>query len=193
MNERWNRCRAFLVKKGFHNATRNWLKDIHGKPAEMFRDQYRGELLELEILPFKQIPFAAFFESPDPVAAGLPVAELIGRIAERYARPTNGQLQARLIIAAAFQRAFVRMMDSLGVQNALRICSWFQEVYSFLVDLHNQGANTAEILRLIRKVPESQGGLRSACEWLFDPEALGKLPIELAADFMDASAQVKDF
>jgi hypothetical protein len=192
LNERWNCCRAFLVKKGFHDTTRNWLKDIHGKPAEMFRDQYRGELLELEILPFKQIPFATFFESPDPVAAGLPVAELIRRIAERYARPTNEQLKARLIIAAAFQRAFVHTINSLGIENALRICSWFQEVYSFLVDLHNQGAASAEILCLIHNVPESQGGLRSACEWLFDPEALDKLPTELAADFMDTSAHAKD-
>ena len=106
LNERWHRCRDFLVKMGFHDPARNWLEGVQGKPRDTFQVQYRGEMLELEILPFKQTPFAAFFDSPDPIAAGLPVLELIERIAERYARPTNGQLKARLIIATAFQRAF---------------------------------------------------------------------------------------
>jgi hypothetical protein len=192
IQERWSRCRAFLVKKGFHDTTRNWLKDVHGNAAEMFRDQYRGELLELEILPFKEVPFAAFFDSRDPVAAGLPVAKLIERIAERYTQPTNGQLKARLIVAAAFQRAFSRLLDSLGDRTAWQICSWYQQVYCYLVDLHNQAVTGAEILRIIRNAPEAQRGLRYACEWLFDPEALDKFPIELAADFIGSSASVKN-
>lgn len=191
LNERWNRCRSFLVKKGFHDTTHNWLKDVRGKPAETFRGQYRGEPLELEILPFKQTPFAAFFDSLDPIAAGLPVAELIGRIAVRYAQPTNEQLKARLIIAAAFQCAFTETAKFQGVHNAWQICSWFQQVYCYLVDLHNQAASGTEILRLIRSAPESQGGLRYACEWLFDREALDKFPAELAADFIGASTPAK--
>ena len=192
LKERWNRCRTFLVKKGFHDTTRNWLADIRGKPREMFQDQYRGELLELEILPFKQTPFAAFFDSSDPVAAGLPVAELIERVAGRYAQPTNGQLKARLIIAAAFQRVFIQMVEMQGVQNALRICDWFQEVYCYLVDLHNRAATGEEILRLIHHAPESHGGLRYACEWLFDAEAWDKVPAELAADFVTAQVHGKN-
>ena len=187
LNERWNRCRAFLVKKGFHNTTRNWLEGIRGKPRETFQNQYRGEMLEREILPFKQTSFAALFESPDPVAAGLPVAELIERIAERYTKPTNEQLKARLIIAAAFQRAFIQTVRSQGRDNALRILDWFQQVYNFLVDLHNQTSNGAEILRLIRNAPESQGGLRFACEWLFDENSWRRRPAEIM-ELFDSSA-----
>jgi uncharacterized protein (DUF2384 family) len=179
LHERWNRCRTFLAKKGFHDTTRNWLEDVRGRPRETFQNQYRGELLELEILPFKQTPFAAFFDSPDPVAAGLPVAELIERIAERYAQPTNEQLKARLIIAAAFQRAFAQIMESQGADNAWQICSWFQEVYCYLVDLHNRAKTGKEILHLIRNAPESQGGLRFACEWLFDESCWQRLPAEI--------------
>src|SRR5205807_5987928 len=62
LSERWNRCRAFLVKKGFDDVTHNWLEGLEGKPREMFQKQYRGEPLEEEILPFKQTPFAAFFD-----------------------------------------------------------------------------------------------------------------------------------
>src|SRR5579859_2296953 len=112
------------------NTTRNWLEGIRGKPRDTFQNQYRGEMLELEILPFKQTSFAAFFDSPDPLATGLPVAELIERIAERYAQPTNEQLKARLIIAAAFQRAFIQTVKSQGRDNALRILDWFQQVYN---------------------------------------------------------------
>jgi uncharacterized protein (DUF2384 family) len=187
LNERWNRCRAFLVKKGFHNTTHNWLEGIRGKPRETFQNQYRGEMLELEILPFKQTSFAAFFDSPDPVAAGLPVAELIERIAERYAQPTNEQLKARLIIAAAFQRAFSQTLKSQGRENALRILDWFQQVYNFLVDLHNRTSNGAEILRLLRNAPESQGGLRFACGWLFDEDSWRRRPAEIM-ELFDSSA-----
>jgi hypothetical protein len=181
LNERWNRCRAFLVKKGFHDTTHNWLEGVRGKPREVFQKQYRGELLEREILPFKQTSFAAFFDSPDPIAAGLPVAELIERIAERYAQPTNEQLKARLIIAAAFQRAFIQTVKSQGTHNTLRICEWFQEVYCFLVDLHNRANSSEEILRLLRDTPESQGGLRFACEWLFDENRWHCLAAEIMA------------
>jgi hypothetical protein len=60
------------------------------------------------------------------------------------------------------------------------------------MDLHNQAVTGPEILRIIRNAPEAQCGLRYACEWLFDPEALDKFPIELAADFIGSSASVKN-
>lgn len=192
LNERWYRCRDFLKKKGFHDSARNWLEGVQGKPRETFLKQYRGEMLEQEIPPFKQTAFAAFFDLPDPIAAGLPVEDLIERIAERYAQPTNGQLKARLIIAAAFQRAFIQMVEAQGIHNALRICDWFQEVYCYLVDLNNQGADSDEILRRIRNAPESQGGLRYACEWLYDAEVWSKMPAELAADFLKSQTGTKN-
>ena len=96
-NETESRCRDFLdkKKKRFLDSTCNWLENVHGKPRETFLKQYRGEMLEQEIPPFKQTPFAAFFDSPDPIAAGLPVAELIERIAERYARLTYSGPRSR--------------------------------------------------------------------------------------------------
>ena len=175
LKERWSRCRAFLVKKGFHETSRNWLDGVCGA-KEMFEDQYRGEMLEREILPFKEIPFAAFFESADPTVAGLPVAELIKRVAERYAEPTNDQLKTRLIVASAFQRAFNETGRALGFENAVKICIWFQQVYCWLIDLHNQATTRDEILRLIRNSPESKGGFRSSCEWLFDEDCWRQFP-----------------
>jgi len=182
LDERWKRCRAFLVRKGLHDPTHNWLENLRGSPREMYRRQYRGERLELEILPFKEVPFAAFFESPDPVAAGLPVNEFVKRVAERYARPTNEQLKARLTIAAAFQRAFTQTEKSLGVENAMRINEWFQQVYCLLMDLHNRAdpETREEVLRLLRATPQSKGGLRFACEWLFDESCWLRLPAEIA-------------
>jgi hypothetical protein len=191
LNERWYRCRDFLKKKGFHDSTSNWLDGVQGKPRETLLKQYRGEMLEQEIPPFKQTPFAAFFDLPDPIAAGLPVEDLIERIAERYAQPTNRQLKTRLIIAAAFQRAFIQMIEVQEIQNALRICDWFQEVYCYLVDLNNQAAGGDEILRKIRNASESQGGLRYACEWLYDAGVWNKMPTELMADFLKSQTDAK--
>jgi uncharacterized protein (DUF2384 family) len=159
------------------------LENLHGIAGETYRKQYRGERLELEILQFKQTPFAVFFESPDPVSAGLPVDEFVKRVARRYARPTNDQLKARLMIAAAFQRAFTRIEDTLGTENALRINDWFQQVYCLLMDLHNRAdpETREEVLRLLRSTPPSQGGMRLACEWLFDESCWFHLPAEIAA------------
>jgi len=180
-HERWKRCRAFLVKKGFHNADHNWLESVDGKPREMFQKQYRGERLEEEILPFKQAPFAAFFDSPDPIAAGLPVIELIERVAERWAKPMNGQVKGRLLMAAAFQRAFVKSTESLGEQRSLHLLRCFQEVYCFLMDLNNRGIEEGDMVRLLRETPESKLRLRYLCEWLFDEESWRTLPNDIGA------------
>lgn len=180
LHERWNRCRAFLVEKRLH-TTENWLQDVTGKPKEIFQKQYRGERLEKEILPFKEASFAAFFDSPDPIVAGLPVSELIERIAERWAKPTNGQLKARLLIAAGFQRAFTNSVDSLGLPPTIRIFDWFQEVYCFLMSLNNRGGDKQGILRMLQNTPASQLALRYSCEWLWDESAWRALPIEIAS------------
>lgn len=146
----------------------------------MFQEQYRGELLELEILPFKETPFAAFFEAPDPVAERLPVIELVERVAERWAKPTNGQLKARLLVAAAFQRAFVKARKALGDHAAINITNRFQEVYCFLTNLNNQGSGSDGIVHLLQDTPPPQLVLRYSCEWLFVEEAWRTLPQEIA-------------
>lgn len=179
--ERWNRCRAFLVGKGFHKETGNWLQAAKREQREMFEKQYRGEPLEREILPFKQTAFAAFFDSPDPIMAGLPVNELINRVAERWSQPTNEQLKARFLMAAAFQRAFTKCVDSVGIHWAVHIVNCFEEVYCFLMDLNNRGGNANEIVRSLRDTPEPQLRLRFFCEWLFDEGCWRTLPNEIGA------------
>lgn len=194
IKERWGQCRAFLVRKGFDKNNINWLEGMGEKPRETFRGQYRGEPLELEILPFKETTFAAFFSSADPISACLPVEELIRRIAERFAPPTNDQLRTRLILAAAFQRAFTKTMEALGENRALYLLSLFQEVYCFLTDLHNRTTPLcgSEILRQLSSVPESQVGLRYICEWLFDEDSWRTLPNEISRVAMSGCTPASD-
>jgi hypothetical protein len=181
--ERWHRCRELLFNKGMADNSKNWLEagGHHGK--KVLGGQYRGEPLEQEILPFKGIPFAAFFDSPDAVAAGLPVEELIRRVAERYAPPTNAQVKARLLLAAATQRAFTRIHKALGNNRAFYLLGLFQELYCFLTDLHNKAESrtTAEILRLLQNLPEDQMRMRCICEWLYLEESWRTLPSEISA------------
>jgi hypothetical protein len=181
--DRWRRCREFLVKKGLADNTKNWLGagGEHGK--KVLGGQYRGEPLEQEILPFRGIPFAAFFDSPDPVVAGFPVEELIGRVAERYRVPTNSQIKARLLLAAATQRAFTRILKALGNNRAFYLLGLFQEVYCFLQGLHNEAEprTSAEIVRLMQNVPEDELRLRYTCEWLYVEESWRTLSSEISA------------
>ena len=138
----------------------------------MFQKQYRGELLEREILPFKQTPFAAFFNLPDPIAVGLPVAELIERIAERYAQPTNEQLKARLIIAAAFQRALLDWWRRKALRTRCRSAIGFRRSIAFSGLVQTERAAAKKFSSA--SAPESQGGLRFVCEWLFDEKPLAR-------------------
>ncbi len=181
LRERWNRCREFLLRKGLHDPNSNWLNDIHESRRADFQKQYRGERLEREILPFKETPFATFFDSTDPIAAGLPVAELIERVAERYAQPTNGQLKTRLLIAAAFQRAFTRSKDAIGIHRTIRIFDWFQQIYCFLMRVQNRASTAEEIRSVLRETPKPQLGLRYSCEWLFEETCWRTLPDEIDA------------
>ncbi len=177
--ERWRRCREFLIRKALHNPNRNWLEAADTETKKMLQTQYRGELLELEILPFSDVPFANFFNSPDPIAARLPVAEFIDRIAERYAPPTNGQLKARLLMAAAFQRACTKSLKSLGTAGTIQVLDWFQKVYCFLMKLSNRANTAAEARQFLRETPETELMLRYSCEWLFEDRSWQTLPDEI--------------
>jgi hypothetical protein len=168
--ERWKRCREFLERKGLNDFSSNWLEAAGEDVKRVFEDQYRGERLEREILPFRGLPFRTFFEAPDAIAAGLPVEEMIRRVAERYAVPTNGQLKVRLLVASAVQRAFTEMLEFLGQGPSVHLLMWFQGVYCFLMDIHNKAhpETQSEFLRLLGSVPEEQLQFRYACEWLYD-------------------------
>jgi hypothetical protein len=107
--ERWARCRVFLEQK---NMTKN-------------------EVLADEIPPFSNaaIPFSRFFESPDPVSAGLPVEELIRRVAYRWREPLNSELRARLLVASAAQTAITDMEECIGTERTVNACGWFAQIY----------------------------------------------------------------
>lgn len=107
--ERWARCRVFLEQK---NMTKN-------------------EVLADEIPPFSNagIPFSRFFESPNPVSAGLPAEELIRRVAYRWREPLNSELRTRLLVASAAQTAITDMEECLGAELTINACVWFARVF----------------------------------------------------------------
>jgi hypothetical protein len=177
LHERWNLCRGFLVSKGLHHSTINWVEELPEQFRASFKaNQYRGEPLELQILRFKEIPFAEFFDSLDPIAEGLPVAELIGRVAERYAQPTNGQLKARLLMAAAFQRAFQTLESTQGTDFAAKMFGTYKEIYDYLMRVQNAGTTLESKLQRLLSTPPTELKLRYACEWLLDKKCWYELP-----------------
>lgn len=179
LHERWNRCRAFLLNKGLNHSTTNWVEELPEPMKAAFKkEQYRGEPLELQILRFKEASFSEFFESPDPIAKGLPVAELIARVARRYAQPTNQQLKARFLMAASFQRAFLEIENNpnFGLNGATRIFGFYKEIYDYLMRVQNAGTDNEARMQFLYSTPPHQLKLRYACEWLFDKKCWYELP-----------------
>jgi hypothetical protein len=189
LDARWQSCRSFLERKGFTNTAANWLQNIPEPMREMLARQYRGEMLELEILPFCEVSFAELFSAPDPIATKLPVEELIFRVRERFAPPSNTQLRARILMAAAFQRAFTKSVTFLGTAPTLKLLGWFRELHLHFMDLHNRAnPETKErILELLRQQYSWGNDLRDATEWLFNEAGWEKLTAELAARFLEDS------
>jgi hypothetical protein len=109
LSERWKRCRTFLERKGMAH----------------------DEALAHEIPPFSNvgIPFSQFFENPDPLSAGLPVEELIRRVAYRWRTPLNSELRARLLVASAAQTAITDMEACIGTERTVNACGWFARIY----------------------------------------------------------------
>lgn len=107
--ERWARCRVFLEQKGM---TKN-------------------EVLADEIPPFSNagIPFSRFFESSNPVSAGLPVEELMRRVAYRWRDPLNSELRTRLLVASAAQTAITDMEECIGTERSVNASGWFAHIY----------------------------------------------------------------
>ena len=150
-----------------------------GAKSEDIGGGVRGEMLEKEIWPINGASFAAFFDSTDPVAEGLPVGELIERVAERYAMPTNGQIRTRLIVAAAFQRAFNKLRESQGELKTVAVCAIFGEIYRFLVELEELADSKEEVLTLFQAANAVSATGRTDCEWLYNENCWERLPIEL--------------
>ena len=183
LQEQWQLCRAFLVNKGLHHSTTNWVEELPEQIRASFKaNNYRGEPLELQILRFEDFSFADFFDSPDPIAEGLPVTELIARVAVRYAKPTNQQLKARLLMAAAFQRAFLNFEPYPETDVAARICAMYKEIYHYLIQMQNAGSTRESRLDHLRSTPNNELKLRYACEWLFDEKCWEELPSLLAGN-----------
>jgi hypothetical protein len=181
LHERWNRCRAYLVGKGLNQSMGNWVDELPENIRAGYRQQkYRGEALELQILRFRECSFADFLESSDPIVQGLPVAELITRVAKRYAQPTNEQVKSRLLFAATFQRAFLAIEKKRGINFAAAIFGTYKEIYDYLMQLHLVGGDGPSALQFLNATPQPQLKLRYACEWLFDKRCWFELPSLLA-------------
>ncbi len=182
LSARWEKCRAFLKRKGLDKHQSDWLDGLSEDQKAEMKEQYRGELLELEILPFKETAFTAFFKSSDPLAQGLPVEEFINRVAERYAKPSNDQLRARLIVASAFQRAYAKAKEEFGDVGAAELVRWYERVYCFLVRLHNQAGQFAnpelQAIRILLNQKDHDPMLKYSCEWIFDEGLFKQLPFD---------------
>lgn len=193
LSEQWLRCKQYLVGKGLHEPGRNWLAGFPAEARAGFGPRYRGHQLELEILPFEEASFEDFFKAEDAIRAGLPVEAFIERVAERFRAPTNTQLRARLLIGAAFHRAFSKAFETLGPEAAVRLLGWFKDLHLVLMRLHNRANKEAEgeraILRLLREDFSWGDDRRDAVEWLFDEASWQRLPAELAARFLEAKVR----
>ena len=184
ISRRWERCRRFLITKGLDGRS-DWLESLPQETAARFRNQYRGEKLELEILPFKIVPFEDFFKY-DPVAARLPVEDLISRVATRFACPTNARLKARFLMAAAFHRAFNKVWDDLGCPNTMMLLNWFERLHLLFMELQTEHRPTdrSRILHSLRSQYSWGDDFRDAAEWIFDDNAWAAFPAMLSARFM---------
>ena len=175
VRQRWERCRSFLIRKGFYPNKENWLDECDPQSRAAFSVQYRGELLEKEILPFREYTFEEFFYHINPMAAGLPVEDLIERVAKRYSMPSNSVLKARLMIAAGFQRAFKKLVEFNGEGFALVTCLHFSRVFNYIVDLHRDGNDHTSVWRRIQETPSSMAQYRACCDWLYEEHEWNEL------------------
>jgi hypothetical protein len=176
--ERWKRCREFLGLKAMI-ADASWKEKSPILPGEqVVRNQARGEPLELEIPAFQAHSFSAFFESADPVAAGLPVGELMARVAARWRGPSVAELRLRFHIACAVQRAWQDAADALGETNAWLLSNWFQSAYNHLLQAHRDAvAPTAQGLTASLENVISDDRLAfGALIWIYSSEGWSLLP-----------------
>lgn len=135
LHEQWTHCRAFLLQKQPLD-TKDWRGDLGTSAhAQLIKQYYHGEWLEKEIPPFSAagISFSKFLENLDPIAAGLPVADFIQRVAYRWRQPTNTEVRVRLMIAAAAQRMvrdLAATIDARGnVEKTASACKKFAIAY----------------------------------------------------------------
>ena len=181
LHERWNRCRAFLARKGLDRTTTSWVEAMPEEQRTAFKQaKYRGEALELQILRFRECAFADFFRTKDPIAQGLPVAELISRVAVRFAQPTNEQVRGRLMMAAALQRAFLKLEEMRGTDYAARLFGLYQGIYDYLMRLNNAGSGRDDARRFLAATPKGELPWRYRCEWLYDERCWYELPGRIA-------------
>ena len=176
--ERWKRAREFLARKGMI-ADLSWQDKSPGLPGEeVVRSRTRGEPLELEIPPFAAHPFAAFFESPDPVAAGLPVIELLSRISERWSAPSRNELRLRLLLAGGVHRAWRDATELLGPNSVALQSNWFQSAYNHLLQAHREVERPDEraMAEWINRVAGDNPLAHGALIWVYSLPHWQRLP-----------------
>lgn len=155
LKERWYKCRHFLTGKGMAGVS-DWIKGAASSPFEPDQSlavKYRGEKLEEEIPPFKDHSFQSFFDSVDPIEAGLPVEDMLRRVALRWKAPTKVQLHSRLLIARAMNKAWEACYTTFGEKNALGLAEWFTRSYNHYMSLceKSEKLSAAESMRIHRQ------------------------------------------
>ena len=89
---------------------------------------------------------------------GLPVAELIDRVAKRYAQPTSEQLKGRLLFAATIQRAFLKIEEKRDLNYAVRMFGRYKELYDYLMKLHLEGGDLQSALKFLHTTLKPSSG-----------------------------------
>lgn len=173
---RWAECRAFLALKGMH-ADESWKQRSPALPSEQrVRSVSDGHPLELEVPKFANLSFTRFFEAADPIAEGLPVEELIQRVARRWAMPSASQLRLRLMIGCAMHRACRDLMRTSDVRTCLFLTQWFCEAYNVLLQHHLETRDQDAIVHLIAHHDFDQPEKRDALLWIYSEAHWRELP-----------------
>ncbi len=136
LQDRWKSCCDFLVLKGMDAPSNIQIGHVPG--SDSFKSHLHREKLDFEILRFPEHSFAEFFSSRDAIRTGLPVEELIRRVAIRWQAPTNGKLRKILFFARAVQYGWLDVKRTLGPDHFDRLVHWTNSAYNHLMQAHNQ-------------------------------------------------------
>lgn len=174
--ERWTACRAFLARKGMVADT-SWKERSPELPSEQrVRQTSDGHPLELQIPKFAGISFSRFFEAADPIAEGLPVEDLIQRVARRWTQPSASQLRLMLMIGCAIHRACRDLIRTSDEQACVFFTQWFCEAYNVLLQHHLVTQERDSVADSIERHDFDRPEKRHALLWLYSEAHWQELP-----------------
>jgi len=172
-----------LIQKGYHQS-RNWLESAPRGHASTFRPANTGERLELEILPFKETSFAAFFRRAGCNRSRFARCGVDSQSGREIQSASKAQLKARLLMAAAFHAHSTmpsNHWDGKPRSNCWRGSADFisRSWTCIIAPIRNASAHVA--------VAAKQYPWAMICAIQrngFSPQELGAFPAELAAMFL---------